>query len=260
VVVLDGGLATELERRGLVLDRRTWSAGALRSAPALIRAVHADYLRAGADVITTASYQADRDLALSVQLAREAVAEVGRPAKIAGSCGPWAALQADGGEYRGDDDRTVDQLVAFHLPRAEALLAAGADVLGFETLPSAREGEAVARVIARLHAPAWVSFSPSAPDDAPTLADGIAVATGFNCAGPDEILARLARLPTGPTRIAYPNRGDRWDPVARAWSGGAPVDWARFVPAAVALGCTWIGGCCRTTPDDTVSVRALLRA
>src|SRR5450631_3318858 len=87
VVILDGALATELERRGADLRDPLWSAKLLLENPALIRDVHLDYFAAGADVATTASYQAtipglmqrglDRQqaadvLRLSVTLARQA--------------------------------------------------------------------------------------------------------------------------------------------------------------------------------------------
>lgn len=58
VAILDGGLASELERRGANLDDPLWSARLLIEEPNLIRQVHHDYLVAGADIITTASYQA----------------------------------------------------------------------------------------------------------------------------------------------------------------------------------------------------------
>ena len=55
-VMLDGGLATEMEKRGADLDNDLWSAKALIESPEIIRLVHTDFLRAGADVIATASY------------------------------------------------------------------------------------------------------------------------------------------------------------------------------------------------------------
>src|SRR5271156_1529741 len=55
--VLDGGMATELERKGFDLDGPLWSAHALESSPEAIAAVHRDYLEAGADCLLTASYQ-----------------------------------------------------------------------------------------------------------------------------------------------------------------------------------------------------------
>src|SRR5262245_26537808 len=58
VLILDGGLATELEKRGADLDDPLWSARLLIEDPDLIRQVHHDYYAAGADVAVTASYQA----------------------------------------------------------------------------------------------------------------------------------------------------------------------------------------------------------
>src|SRR3954451_2738508 len=123
VVILDGALATELERRGADLRDPLWSAKLLLENPALIRQVHFDYFAAGADVATTASYQAtlpglmkrglDRRqasdaLRLSVRLAREAreqflheTAAEPRPL-VAASIGCYGATLHDGSEYRGD--------------------------------------------------------------------------------------------------------------------------------------------------------------
>jgi homocysteine S-methyltransferase len=58
VVILDGAMATELEKRGADLNHALWSAKLLIENPSMIKEVHLDYLKAGADVITTASYQA----------------------------------------------------------------------------------------------------------------------------------------------------------------------------------------------------------
>ena len=79
VVILDGALATELERRGANLNDALWSARILLEDPDLIRQVHFDYLVAGADVITTASYQATFEGFARRGLAREQAAELMRP-------------------------------------------------------------------------------------------------------------------------------------------------------------------------------------
>ena len=135
VVVLDGGLATELERRGHDLTDELWSARLLHDAPEEIVAAHLAFLRAGASVVTTASYQASVDgfarhgyddpaalLGTSVALARQAVDRardegVDRPLWIAASVGPYGAVLADGSEYRGDYGLTEAQLRRFHGPR-----------------------------------------------------------------------------------------------------------------------------------------------
>src|SRR5438067_9543928 len=123
VVIVDGALATELERRGADLRDPLWSAKLLLDNPDLIRQVHYDYFVAGADVATTASYQATIPglmarglnraqaadvLRLSVRLAREARDEFWRAHAgrlkplIAASIGCYGASLHDGAEYRGD--------------------------------------------------------------------------------------------------------------------------------------------------------------
>jgi homocysteine S-methyltransferase len=196
VVVLDGALATELERRGADLRDPLWSARVLLEAPALIRQVHYDYFVAGADVATTASYQATfmgfarralnaaqaADLMrLSVQLACEAREEYIRIANcelrvatpddfatrnshlrplVAASIGPYGAFLADGSEYRGDYGLSVEELMDFHRPRMAVLAASGADLLACETIPCLAEGEALVRLLAEFpKMPAWLSFS-----------------------------------------------------------------------------------------------------
>lgn len=120
-LILDGGLATELERAGHPLDSKLWSAALLAKNPGAITAVHAAYLEAGASIITTSSYQLSeagclherqpdwtRLLRLSVQLAVDARhsfmhrAPAGTPVPlIAASCGPLGAVYGDGSEFTG---------------------------------------------------------------------------------------------------------------------------------------------------------------
>ena len=172
--VLDGGLATELEARGHDLSDRLWSARLLLSEPDAIEEVHLAYFRAGARVAITASYQAsvegfaaaglDRPTALeairrSVELAQRArrrfleeEAAAGRdPGRVlvAGSVGPYGAMLADGSEYRGDYDPGDAALEAFHRPRIDALVAAGADLLAIETIPTLREARVLVRLLDR---------------------------------------------------------------------------------------------------------------
>ena len=182
LLVLDGGLATELAGRGYDLSDALWSARLLADAPEAIEAVHRAYFEAGANVAITASYQASfegfaargythsdtvRLLQQSVALAQAARAHVvasdsapTRDMWVAASVGPYGATLHDGSEYRGDYGLTEDALVAFHRPRMEALLGAGPDLLACETLPSLLEARAVVRVLREFpHARAWVTFT-----------------------------------------------------------------------------------------------------
>ena len=197
--ILDGGLATELEARGHDLSDRLWSARVLLEDPAAIEAVHRAYFEAGADVATTASYQAtlpgleaaglDRAAALgvirrSVELARRARDEVaadgaGRSLLVAGSVGPYGAMLADGSEYRGDYDPGPAALRSVHGPRIDALLEAGVDLLALETIPTMREAEVLVDLVAETGARAWLSYqcrdggSTAAGE---SIADAVAVA------------------------------------------------------------------------------------
>lgn len=290
-VVLDGGLATELEAQGLDLDHPLWSARVLRERPEAIRAVHRSYLDAGADVVTTASYQAtlqgfareglDADasaglLRLSVALARQARDEARRPASlVAASVGPYGAFLANGAEYTGAYDLDEAGLVAFHRERFAILAAAGADLLACETIPSLVEARALARLLrATPGAWGWLSFSCR---DGERLSDGTpfvdavrelaprpeVVAIGVNCTAPRHVasLLRAAAAVTTKPLLAYPNSGERYDASTRTWLGTAsPDDWGRRGLEWRAAGARLIGGCCRTGPGHIATLRRALDA
>jgi homocysteine S-methyltransferase len=296
VLILDGGLATELERAGHDLAHPLWSARLLRAAPAAIAAVHREYLEAGADCITSASYQASLPgfrregldhaeaeglIRLSVTLALEArdafwTAAAGggdrRRPLVAASVGPYGAYRADGSEYTGSYDLDEAGLVAFHRDRLDLLLGAGADLLACETIPSAAEARALARLLSeRPGARAFLSF---ACRDGAHLCDGTpfaeaagfvadvpqVVAVGVNCTAPSHVesLLREAARVTAKPLAAYPNSGETWDAGRRTWRGlSDPEDWADKGRRWRAAGARLIGGCCRTGPAH---VRALRHA
>lgn len=191
-ILLDGGLATQLEARGHDLSDSLWSARLLLTEPDEVRAAHADFFAAGAQVATTASNQVsasgfaaaglpreDVEVALrrSVQLAREA-APIGT--WVAASVGPYGAALANGSEYRGDYGLSVTELRAWHRPRLEILAEAGADVLALETIPCLAEVEALLAEVDRLGVPAWLSLTVAAPiRSSAALTEGEAVADDF---------------------------------------------------------------------------------
>ena len=294
VVIIDGGLATELEAQGHDLTDRLWSARLLLTDPGAIEAAHLAYFRAGAEVATTASYQAsiegfgaaglDRAAALalvasSVELAGRARdryrEETGSERRliVAGSVGPYGAMLADGSEYRGDYDPGPAALADFHRPRIEALVEAGVDLLAFETVPTVREAEVLVRLLDDVDVPAWLSYS--CRDGATTsagepIADAMVigdhpriVAIGVNCTAPRHLPALLtaARAATDRPLIAYPNGGDRWDPAERRWVAdeGGDYDPAE-VASWVGLGATWLGGCCGTRPVEITALAGALAA
>ena len=295
VLVLDGGLATELERSGLDLDHPLWSARVLRDAPEAITAVHRAYLEAGADCITTASYQATFEgfareglshseaaqlLRRSVDLAlaardtfwAEPENRQGRQRPIvAASVGPYGAYLANGAEYTGAYDLGEAELVAFHRERFKLLAGSGADLLACETIPSAFEARALAQLLGETPgAVAWLSFSCR---DGERISDGTpfvdcvralashpqVVALGVNCTAPRfvEGLLRAAASVTTMPLVTYPNSGERYEAATRRWLGTSSAeDWGVSGQVWRDAGARLIGGCCRTGPGHIRKLRA----
>ncbi len=287
-VVLDGGLSTELEARGHDVSSALWSARLLREDPDAVVAAHAAFAAAGAQVATTASYQAtvegfaaagvDRAEALALVARSVALARRGAPGGwVAGSVGPYGAALADGSEYTGAHvaELGVARLRAFHRPRMAALAEAGADVLACETLPAAVEVEAVLAEATALGVPVWLSLTTVVDGDGVArtrcgeraaevfaMARGVpeVVAVGVNCTDPAGVPAALAAAASaGVPLVAYPNSGEAWDAEARRWTGAAGVD-PGAVPGWVAAGARLVGGCCRVRPADVAALAAVLPA
>jgi homocysteine S-methyltransferase len=280
IVVLDGGLATELERRGQDLSGRLWSARLLADAPDEILAVHRAYFAAGAEVATTASYQASiegftaRGLDAPVML-RRSVALAGRARDehgegwVAASIGPYGAALADGSEYRGDYGLSVAELRRFHRPRLAILAEAGADVLAVETIPCLAEVEAVLAELDELDVPAWLSLTcagtrtragePASEAFAMARDCASLFAVGVNCVRPADTrpLVQLAAQHSGKPAVAYPNSGEEWDAAHHSWTGRpafSPADVDDWTTAGARL----VGGCCRVGPAEITALASQL--
>ncbi|MFE5709477.1 homocysteine S-methyltransferase [Streptomyces sp. NPDC056501] len=283
-LVLDGGLSNQLEAQGCDLSDALWSARLLADGPEQIEAAHAAYVRAGARVVTTASYQATfegfarrglsraetaRLLARSVELARAAAGRVGEGVWVAASVGPYGAMLADGSEYRGRYGLSVRELERFHRPRVEVLAAAGPDVLALETVPDVDEAEALLRAVDGCGVPVWLSYTVEGGRTraGQELAEAFAVvagndqvvAVGINCCDPAEVGAamELAGAVTGKPAVVYPNSGERWDAAGRGWRGGVTFDPSRAAVWAGA-GARLIGGCCRVGPPGIAALARVL--
>jgi homocysteine S-methyltransferase len=288
LLILDGGLATHLEALGCDLRDDLWSARLLVDKPELIRRVHHDYYAAGADVATTASYQAsipgfvrlglsvreaERLIRLSVELAAQARDEVGG-GLVAASVGPYGAFLANGAEYTGDYDLDEDGLFAWHRERWRILADSGADMLACETIPSRAEARALARLLDETSdIRAWFSFS-CADDErindgtpieecAALFADDPrVVAVGINCTAPRHVpglIRRLTNASDAPV-VVYPNSGETWDAAHHRWLGLAdPVEYGDAAVQWRRAGAALIGGCCRTTPEHIRQITTRLR-
>ncbi|MFP5230163.1 MAG: homocysteine S-methyltransferase [Acidobacteriota bacterium] len=293
--VLDGALATELERRGCDISGPLWSAHVLDHSPETIAAVNLDYLRAGADCIATASYQvsalgyrelgrpaaeAARALQQSVAIAHQAREQYGRenPRRIwiAASLGPYGAALHNGAEYHGRYTIAFDELVRFHAERLAVLAETDADLIAFETMPSLEEAEAILRALESFPAlTAWVSFTcrdqarvahgePLHACAERLAASSQIAAIGINCTAPQHVegLIAEARAGCGDRRpvIVYPNSGETWDAATRTWQGTSDIaGYGALARAWYTAGAQAVGGCCRTGPAHIAAVAEAAR-
>jgi homocysteine S-methyltransferase len=285
LVVLDGGFSTQLQNYGVELSGALWTGAALMDTPDLVGRTHLDFVEAGAQIISTASYQvsragceavglsasdADAALLASVSLAREATA--GTSVMVAASVGPWGATLHDGSEYRGNYGVSQGFLEDFHRERLRVLAQASPDYWAVETIPELTEARALATVLAEfVEIPAWFSFSCGSSQ---TLASGEPIqevlesvsslpsvmAVGVNCVPPEWVetlvgtLASHTELPI----IAYPNRGGRWDPATGQWSQAKGMTLVEGLPRWRDAGVSYLGGCCGHQASDIKDLTGVL--
>uniref|UniRef100_A0A8C5LPS1 Hcy-binding domain-containing protein n=1 Tax=Leptobrachium leishanense TaxID=445787 RepID=A0A8C5LPS1_9ANUR len=252
-----------------------WSARLLKTNPQAIKSVHASFLKSGADVLTTATYQAsvlgfqnhlnlnEEEAAelfhVGVRLAREAAEELNKNVLIAGSIGPYGAFLHDGSEYTGNyvTDMTIEDLKNWHRPQMHCLASAGIDMFAFETIPSQKEAQALIMLLREFpNIKAWLSYSCKSTSSTcygdkfeEAVKVGIGsdqlVAVGVNCCPPDIVTPLLASANKNQTPktgwIVYPNSGEAWDHDS-GWQGRStekPLE--SRVLQWVNLGANWIG-------------------
>jgi homocysteine S-methyltransferase len=295
-VIIDGALASELQRRGCDLNDSLWSAKVLIEQPDLIRQVHYDYFNAGADCATTASYQASPlgfaqkgiSLAESIALIKKSVA-LAQQAKqeylnrtginkllfVAGSVGPYGAYLANGSEYTGDYQLSDDEFIEFHQIRIQALIDAKVDILACETLPNFAEIKALTNLLQQY--PTMTAWFALTLKDANHLSDGTpldnvidylnhidqVVSVGINCIALEDVTEALMVLQTLTTKplIVYPNSGEQYDPTTKQWHQNHQHNctFKNQLPAWLKLGAKLIGGCCQTTPNDIEQIADYLK-
>ena len=288
IMVIDGSMATALEALGADTNSSLWTAAALAAQPELVKQVHLDYFRAGADCGITCSYQAtipglmahgyteeeaEELIADSVRLFLEARdewwEEEGKshdrayPVCLAG-IGPYGAYLADGSEYRGNYGVAPQVLYDFHRRRAEILARAGADVLLIETQPSMEEVLIEAEIAEDLGIDYWISFScrdgrhinegDLIRDCASELSRGYPglKMIGVNCSKPEHIVSLIREIKDAtdlPVGV-YPNSGLIYDPATKTWSvPEGQMDFGAYAFSYMKAGAVAVGGCCTTNAE-----------
>ena len=281
LVILDGAIGTELERRGVTMDDDAWCARAIMSDPDKLRELHVDNIEAGADVITANTFanhryalepaglapQLETITRRAVELAQQAREATGsdRPVAIAGSMSHMPALA----HSAGIPDVTV--AAAHYRELSEILANAGCELLIAEMLTYPGYSEVLVEAAQASGLPVWVGFSVDIRDGRvvcgtktrktadleladlarAVLAKG-AVVAGVMHSEVENTDAGLTALQTvwDGVLLAYPNSGD-WTPPN--WVFDSVIGPEKFAEAASG----WIekhhvqviGGCCGIGPD-----------
>ncbi len=281
-LILDGGLSNVLESKGCDLNHKLWTAELLISNPQAIIETHIEYLKAGAQIISTIGYQASiqglRDLGFEqayiqelilkpVELAAEAINQFKHnefKPLIAASIGPYGAYLGDGSEYRGNYGLSDIELKYFHEERIDLLADSSSDILAFETIPSYQEAVVIADLVKHKQKESWISFSCK---DGVHINDGTLLAKaceliepvekifaiGVNCTAPNHISSLISIIKQhAPSKkvIIYPNSGEVFNAVDKTWKGiNNASDFANQALKWVNEGADIIGGCCRIGPN-----------
>ena len=278
VVLCDGAMGTVLCDRGVSIDRCLDERNLSR--PEMIAAVHAEYLRAGAEVVETNTFGANairlerhglrekvREINLAgVRIARECVAQsTGSEALVAGAVGPLG-VRLGVEEAR---DVFAEQIGVL----AEGGRGVGVDLLLVETMMSLAEAGAAIRAAQEV-APGVRLVVMMTVDAAGNCLDGAtaemaaerltelgADAVGCNCSdGPESVLRAVERMRavTHLPLAAMPNAGLPRSVGGRNVYAVSPEEMAEFAQRAIGAGASLIGGCCGTSPEHTRAMRSAL--
>ncbi len=289
LILLDGGMGQELISRNASGQGVLWSATALFDFPEAVLAVHEDYIRAGADVITANSYACIRNNfepqglldrlgemnRLAVELAQRARDNSGKPVLIAGSMGPQR------GSYRPDLVGTYEETEALYREQAE-FLAPHVDLFICETLSCLTEARAAVTAATATGLPVWLSWSiedsgvanlrsgESVHDAWKDIAEAGVSAVLLNCSPPEAIskvlpgLVSISDVPVGGYANAFTPIPDKWDfhgdesiPPARI--DLTPEAYSEHAANWLAAGARIIGGCCEVGPAHIAHLNRLLR-
>jgi methionine synthase I (cobalamin-dependent) len=284
IIVIDGAMGTELESRGVPMDADAWCGLANLTHPALVRAIHEDHIRAGADVIITNTYmsglgpmtragRADRfeaGLRSAVRVARDAADAADRPVAVAGSASVTEWAVPAGGDHQSLREGYAREL--------DVLVDAGVDLIVLEMVLDTHRGRPALDAARATGLPVWLGLSTRTPgrrtNDAGLLPDLDEIREVARALVVDDLdaicvmhtdiddvtaaLEALAPLWDGAVGV-YPHRG-RW--LKPHW-GFEDVDPDYLVARAadwVAHGVSMVGGCCGLSTRHVHALRAAVDA
>ena len=275
VLILDGAMGTMLQERGLLPGQSPEELNL--TMPEVVASVHRDYIDAGADIIITNTFGGtrfklghygleDRLVEINTRAVEIARLAAGSKAYVGASMGPTGQFVEPLGEV------SFDQMKSVFREQAEALVAAGADLISLETFLDIKECRAaviaIREVSATIPVIAMLTFDDNGrsvlgttPEAAAiTLAAAGADIVGSNCGlgvdGIYDILCRM-RCVTDLPLISQANAGLPQLVGDCTVFPGTPEEMVAYHGRMIALGVRIIGGCCGTTPGH---IRAMKQA
>ena len=275
VLILDGAMGTELERREVPMDDVAWDAAALATHPDLVREVHEDYIKAGADVIITNTFATARHVLepagmggqfrelnnRAVTLAKEARENVADGSVfIAGSISTMSAHDDHSYEPRAEKARDNYQ------EQAEVLAESGVDVIALEMMRDLEQTSYAVEAAVATRLPVWVGFSCKTTDEGTvvlwdgnhTLAEALEQIPPLGASvvsimhtltenTPPALREVISRW-SGPVG-AYPHSGEFIMPNWQFIDMVSPEDFTTQAQGWLGMGVQLIGGCCGIGPE-----------
>ena len=273
-----------MEQLGYNLKNKLWTGMALISDPDIIKNIHKDYINAGADYISTSTYQVSYDrlknmgyqsseikkvFQKSVDLVKEAIKESGskKEIKIVGSFGPFASYDPNASEYVGKYNSTDNEIKNFHLNNISIIEETDLDIILYETIPCLREIKVLSKVLSQTNKEIWISITcneniefrdGSSFKEACKIISQIEQITtlGINCFSPllvEKALKKLKKYSNKKT-LVYPNSGEKYNPKDKYWNGKNEFN-NLMIKNWLSLSPDIIGGCCRVGYDNIKKMR-----
>lgn len=284
IKLLDGSMSFPMEQLGYNLKNKLWTGMALISDPDIIKNIHKNYINAGADYISTSTYQVSYDrlqnmgyqsseikkvFQKSVDLVKEAIKESRskKEIKIVGSFGPFASYDPKASEYVGKYNSTDDEIKNFHLNNINIIEETDLDIILYETIPCLREIKILSKILSQTNKEIWISITcneniefrdgSSFKEACKIISQIEQISTlGINCFSPllvEKALKKLKKYSNKKT-LVYPNSGEKYNPKDKYWSGKNEFN-NLMIKNWLSLSPDIIGGCCRVGYNNIKKMR-----
>jgi homocysteine S-methyltransferase len=285
VLLIDGGMGTELQRRGVPMDEVAWSGAAVFTDPDAVRETHEDYIRAGSRVITTNTFGSTRQMLEpagygdqveavhrnAVKLAKQARDNVGEQfVAIAGS------ISTEPPSFDRNAFLSPEKELEAYREAAGLLAEAGVDLIALEMINETTHAARVMQAALETKLPVWLGVGCKKRED------GMIVS--FDHADLEFATVLDALIPLGPTVVNIMHSEIRAVPeaielVRERWSGPigvypesghftqphwnfvdviSPADMLTEALGWVAAGARLLGGCCGTSPEHIKALHAAM--